>query len=147
MDGKLKDEAIPPDHHVSRYCGGASLLNGEVTGESFSLRVDDEYLSVNWLEILRLGDRDSEIEEVRRVLGTKMNLGSTAKIAVLNVGNVKDHVRENSPDHRDLRVLHRPDEPPDKPDPSHSSIFDTRQDEQLIAELIAEKVLETFAAK
>ncbi len=143
----MKDDQIPPDHHVSRYCGGGSLLNGEVTGVSFYLRAEDEYHSVNWLDFLGLGDRDSEIGEIRRVLSTKMNLGSTAKIAVLNVDYMKDHVRQNSPDHRDLRVLHRPDEPPDKPDPSHSGIFDTRQDEQFIAELIAEKVLETFAAK
>ncbi len=122
-------------------------MNGEVTGVSFYLRAEEEYLSVNWLEFLGLGDRDSEIGEIRRVLSTKRNLGSTAKIAVLNVGDMKDHVRQNSPDPRDLRVLHRPDEPPDMPDPSHSGIFDTRQDEQLIAELIAEKVLETFAAK
>lgn len=81
------------------------------------------------------------------MLGTKLNLGSTAKIAVLNVGDMQDHVRKNSLDHRDLRILHRPDEPSDKPDPSHSGIFDTEVDEQLIAELIAEKVLETYAAK
>ena len=143
----MKDEPIPPDHHVSRYCGGASILNGEITGASFRLRDDDEYLSVNWLESLRLGDRDGEIEEVKRVLGTKMNLGSTAKIAVLNVGDMQDHVRQNSQDDRDLRIFHRPDEPPDKPDPSHSGIFDTAVDEQLIADLIAEKVLETYAAR
>ncbi len=144
----MKDEPIPPHHHVSRYCRGGSLLkNGEVTGTSFFLRDNDEYLSVNWLEFLELDDRDSEIKEVRRVLGTKLNLGSTAKIAVLNVGDMQDHVRKNSLDHRDLRILHRPDDPSDKPDPSHSGIFETRQDEQLIAELIAEKVLETFAAK
>ncbi len=123
------------------------MKGGEITGASFHLRADDEYLSVNWLEYLGLGDRDSEITEVRRVLSTKIKPGSTAKIVVLNVDYMKDHVRQNSPDHRDLRVLHRPDEPPDKPDPSHSGIFDTRQDEQFIAELIAEKVLETFAAK
>ncbi len=81
-------------------------MNGdEITGASFQLRADDEYLSVNWLEFLGLGDRDSEIGEIRRVLSTKMNLGSTAKIAVLNVGNVKDHVRENSPNHRDPKIL------------------------------------------
>ncbi len=122
-------------------------MNGQITGVSFYLRAEEEYFSVNWLEFLGLGDRDSEIGEIRRVLSTKRNLGSTAKIAVLNVGDMKDHVRQNSPDPRDLRVLHRPDEPPDMPDPSHSGIFDTRQDEQLIAELIAEKILETFAAK
>jgi hypothetical protein len=147
VDGKLKDEPIPPDHHVSRYCRGGSLLNGEVTGASFFLRDDDEYLSVNWLDFLGLGDRDSEIVEVRRVLGTKLIMGSTAILAVLNVGNTQDHVRQNSQDNRHLRILHRPDEPPDKPDLSHSGIFDTKEDEQFIAELIAEKVLETYAAR
>ena len=144
----MKDEPIPSDHHVSRYCKGSSLLeDGKVTGASFSLKDDEEYFSVNWLEFLRLGDRDSEIEEVKRVLSTKMNLGSTAKIAVLNVGDTQDFVRQKSRDHRNLRILHRPDEPPDKPDPSHSGIFDTKEDEQLITELIAEKVLETYAAR
>ncbi len=144
----MKDEPIPPDHHVSRYCGGGSLSKyGEVTGPSFFLKDDEEYLSVNWLELLRLGDRDSEIEEVRRVLGTKLKVGSTAKIAVLNVGDTQDHVRQNSRDHRDLMILHRPDEPPDKPDESHSGIFDTKEGEQLIAELIAQTVLETYAAR
>ena len=147
MDDRLKDEPIPPDHHVSRYCKGSSILNGEATGASFTLRANDEYLSVNWLESLRLGDRDSEIEEVKRVLGTKMDLRSKAKIVVLNVGDTQDHTRQNSQDHRDLRILHQPEEPPDIPDPSHSGIFDTKEDEQLIAELIAETVLETFAAK
>ena len=143
----MKDEPICRDHHVSRYCGGSSLLNGEVTGVSFFLRDDDEYLSVNCLDLLKLGDRDIEIEEVKRVLGTKLNIGRTAILAVLNVGDTQDHVRQNSQDGRYLRFLHRPDEPPDKPDPSHSGIFDTKEDEQLIAELIAETVLETFAAK
>ncbi len=107
MDDRLKDESIPPDHHISRYCGGASLLkNGEVTGTSFLLRPTDEYLSVNWLDSLELDDRDGEIEEVKRVLGTKMNLGSTAKIAVLNVGDTQDHVRQKSQYNRYLKILH-----------------------------------------
>ena len=147
MDDRLKDDPIPRDHHVSRYCGGVSLLNGGVTGASFLLKDDEEYLSVNWLDFLGLDNRDGEIEEVRRVLATKLTLGSTAILAVLNVGDTQDHVRQNSQDDRDLRVLHRPDEPPDKPDPSHSGIFDTNEDEQLIAELIAAKVLETYKAK
>ena len=114
---------------------------------SFFLRDDDEYLSVNCLDLLELGDRDIEIEEVKRVLGTKLNIGRTAILAVLNVGDTQDHVRQNSQDDRDLRILHRPDEPPDKPDLSHSGIFDTKEDEQLIAELIAARVLETYKAK
>ncbi len=143
----MKDEPLPPDHHISRYCRGASVENGEPTAASFMLRGNEDYLSVNWLEFLGLGDRDSEIAEIRRVLGTKLKLGSTAKIALLEVGSMKEYVRENSQDAIDPRVLHLPDEPPDIPDPSHSGIFDTRQDEQLIAQLIAEKVLERYDAK
>ena len=143
----MKDDPIPPNHHVSRYCRGASILNGEVTGTSFFLRNGEEYLSVNCLNLLELDDRNDEIEEVRRVLGTKMDLRSKAKIVVLNVGDTQDHTRQNSQDHRDLRILHQPEEPPDIPDPSHSGIFDTNEDEQLIAELIAEMVLETYAAR
>ncbi len=144
----MKDEPIPPDHHISRHCKKSSLSeSNDVTAASFYLRSNDDYLSVNWLEFLGLGDRDSEIAEIRRVLSTKITPGSTAKIAVLNVGQMKDHVRKNSQDRRDLRVLHRPDEPPDKPDPSHSGIFDTSQDQLSLTELIVQKVIETHAAK
>ena len=143
----MKDDPIPPDHHISRYCKGSSILDDEVTGASFALRDDDDYLSVNWLEFLGLGDRNDEIEEVRRVLGTKLRVTGTAKLAVLNVSDTQDYVRQNSEDDRDLKILHRPNEPPDKPDISHSGIFDTKEDEQLIADLIAERVLETYAAR
>ena len=143
----MTDEPVPSADHISRYCGGATVLNGRPTAASFYLKDGEEYLSVNWLELLQLGGRDDEIAEIRRVLSTKLILGSTAKIAVLNVGEMKDHVRQNSPDQRDPRVLHRPDEPPDKPDPSHSGIFDTRLEEPLIAEFIAEKVDEIYTAR
>ncbi len=143
----MKDDPLPDADHISRYCPGSSLENGEITGSSFLLRPDDEYLSVNCLERLEKQDREAEISEVRQVLSTKLRLGSTAKIAVMNVGEIKDHVHRNSPDRRDLRILHRPDEPPNFPDPAHSGIFDTVVDEQLIAELIAETVKETFSAR
>ncbi len=148
----MKDEPLPDTDHISRYCPFGSLLDGgEVTGTSFLLRRDpkreEEYLSVNWLEHLRLDNRTAEIAEVRRVLSTKRSLGGKAKIAVLNVGNTKDNVRQKSPDRRDLRILHRPNEPPEFPDPSHSGIFDTLLDEQLVAELIAESVKETYPTR
>ncbi len=144
----MKDDALPESDHVSRYCGGGTLSeSGDVTGTSFLLSPGDEYLSVNWLEFLKLDSREAEIEEVRRVLSTKLKLGATAKFATLNVGEVISYVIGGSPDDRTLRILHRPDEPADMPDPSHSGIFDTREDEQLIAELIAEKVLEAYPAQ
>lgn len=152
MGWALKDDPIPDADHVARYCGGATLDDGQVSGASFKLRPmkdgnKEEYLSVNWLELLGKESRREEIGEVQRVLTTKMTPGSTAKLAVLRVGDVKDYVSQSASDRRILRILHRPDEPPGKPDPSHSGIFGTDADEDLIAELIAERVLETYAAK
>lgn len=148
----MKNEPVPDSDHVARYCGGASLDNGQVSGASFKLKVKadgnlQEYLSVNWLEYLGKKNRAAEISEIRRVLATKMKLGSTAKLAVLQVGEVKEYVAQEAPDRRRLRVLHRPDEPPGKPDPSHSGIFDTGDDEDTIVELIAQRVLETHPSK
>ena len=149
----MKDEPIPDDNHISRYCRWTSLTpKGEVSGVSFELgtKTDgqkEEYLSVNWLEFLNFSDREAEIREIRRVLATKLTLGTKAKIAVLNVGNAKSHVFHKSPDKRMLRILHRPDEPPDKPDPSHSGIFDTLNNENVIAILLAEQVQETYPAR
>lgn len=144
----MKNDPIPDPDHISRYCGGATLTpSGQVSAASFLLRAGDEYLSVNWLEFLQLNNRDDELQEIRRILSTKITLGSRAKIAVLNVGEVKSHVRQNSKDRRNLRISHRPDEPAEKPDPSHSGIFDTMSDEQIVAELIAEAVLQTHSAR
>ena len=142
----MKNDPVPVSDHISRYCRGGSLdSNDQPTGASFQLGDKDEYLSVNWLELLQLPDRDAEISEVRRVLATKLGVGGSAKLAVLNVGGVQAYVRERS--EYQLRILHRPDEPPEFPDLSHSGIFDTELDEMRIAQLIAQKVLETHSAK
>ena len=95
----MEDDALPESDHVSRYCGRGTLSeSGDVTGTSFLLGPDDEYLSVNWLEFLKLDSRQAEIEEVRRVLSTKLTLGAAAKIAKLNVGEVISYVIGGSPD-------------------------------------------------
>ena len=80
-------------------------------------------------------------------MGTKINLGAKAKIAVMQVGETKAHVQQNSLDQRELLMLHRPDEPPNKPDPSHSGVFGNAPDQRLIAELIAESVKEIYPAR
>ena len=61
---------------------------------------------------------------------------------LLYVGKVRDKVIKESPDGRNLEVLHEPE--PD--DPSHSEIYNLRQDDELIAELILETVRETYLA-
>ena len=137
----MKGDRLPPQDHIARYCGGSQISeDGLIAPTAFHLRKKEFYLSVQWLESLEQPDRSSTIREVRRVLGLSLHVRSTGRIAVLNVGEICTHVEQASG--FSIRVLHEP-----FPDiPSHSGIHDTAQDEDLIAELIAEKVHETHPA-
>ena len=138
----MKGDPIPDQDHISRYCSAMHCTeNGQVTGTAFQLRQIEECLSVNWLEFFHLADRQEEIREVRKVL--RLKLGAKAKIAVLNVGETISYVRTQSPDARNLSMLHEPEED----DPSHSGIYGFQYDDHLIADLIAEMVEETYPAR
>ena len=138
----MKGDPIPDQDHISRYCSAMHCPeNGQVTGTAFQLRQIEECLSVNWLEFFHLADRQEEIREVRKVL--RLKLGAKAKIAVLNVGETIKYVRTQSPDARNLSMLHEPEED----DPSHSGIYGFQYDDHLIADLIAEMVQETYPAR
>lgn len=138
----MKGDPVPNKDHICRYCSATQCTEkGQVTGAAFQLRTIDENLSVNWLEFLRLANRQEQISEVRRVLS--LTLVAKAKIAVLNVGEILNYVRTQSPDSRNLSVLHNPEED----DPSHSAIYGFRYDDYLIADLIAEVVQATYPAR
>jgi len=107
------------------------------------LRTTDESLSVNWLEFLNSLNRENEITELRRIYAAKLCVGARAKIALLNVGEVCENVLTESPDRRKLEVLHDPE----TDDPSHSGIYNLKQDDELIAELILEAIRETYSAR
>ncbi len=38
----MKDDPILNADHISRYCGGGSLDNGQVSGASFKLRTNED---------------------------------------------------------------------------------------------------------
>jgi len=98
-------------------------------------------VSVEWLEALNQLTRSDEIQAVVSLLSAKLNLGASARIAVTNVGQVCRYVADAAG--LSIRFLHEPE----PADPAHSGIYDTRQDEMLIAELIAEMVIETFPVR
>lgn len=139
----MKGDPLPPLDHIARYCSYSTLWeDGTVAPTAFRLRLSKEdYLSVEWLECLKQCDRVSEINEMRRLLTRKnFKLSPKALIAVLNVGAVCEHIEANSS--FKIRILHEPS----SIDPSHSGIYDTIQDEIMISELIAEKIIETHPA-
>jgi hypothetical protein len=140
----MKGQAIPDSDHVGRYCKASTVENGEISATAFMMRETEEYLSVNWLEELKRPSRASQIRDLQEVYNKKLKVGARARIAILNVGTLRSKVQRESPDSRLLRVLHEPDEPDD---PSHAGIYEIPHDDEMIAELIAQVVLENHPAR
>lgn len=139
----MKGDKIPDQHHIGRYCRSTHTSDGQIQATAFMLRSGEEILSVNCLELLNCSGRESEVAQLRTIYATKLNVGARAKIAILNVGEVRNHVLDESPDRRNLKVLHDPQ----SEDPSHSGIYNLREDDELIAELIRKTVRGTYSAR
>ena len=139
----MKGEKIPDPDHIARFCKPMQISDGQIQAVAFMLRPGEVSLSVNWLEFLNCPNRDSEITEIRNIYSAKLNVGARAKLAVINVGEVCEKVLTESPDRRNVEVLHDPMED----DPSHSGIYNLEPDGELIAELILETVRETYPAR
>ncbi|MBU1206812.1 MAG: hypothetical protein KKH04_07795 [Proteobacteria bacterium] len=128
----MKGDKIPDQHHIARYCKPTHAPDGQIQATAFMLRLGEENLSINCLELLNCSGRENEVAQLQTIYATKLSVGARAKIAVLNVGEVRNHVLDESPDRRNLKVLHDPQ----SEDPSHSGIYNLREDDELIAELI-----------
>ena len=139
----MTGQVIPDSDHVGRYCKASTVENGEISAAAFMVRKTEEYLSVNWLEELNRSDRATQIRELQSLYARKLRVGAAARIAVLNVGSLRAKVERESPDSRLLRILHEPE----SDDPSHAGIYEISYDDEIVAELIAQAVLETHAAR
>lgn len=138
----MTGEHLPLRDCTARYCSGSTISeDGSVSPTAFHLRRGEKYLSVEWLEFLKQPTRTHEIHKVIEILSRKLRLGATSRVAVTKVGDVCGHVMDSIG--LEIRFLHEPE--PD--DPAHSGIFDTAQDEMMIAEHIVEKVLDTHLVK
>ena len=145
----MKGDVVPDTDNVTRLCGGSHVReDGTIAPTAFKPRPGEVYLSVNWLETLGLPGRDHELSEVRRVLATKRKIGGSARLAVLNVGQARDVVRQESSAHIELSVRHEPDVDPGRPhDRSHSGIYGVPEDDVIIPELLASVVRDITEAR
>ena len=139
----MKGETIPDQNHIARFCRPMQAPEGQIQATAFMLREGEESLSVNWLEFLNCSSRESEITKIRTIYSETFTVGARARIAILNVGEVRKKVLTESPDGRNLEVLHDPL----MNDPSHSGIYNLKQDDELIAELILETVRDSYSAR
>ncbi len=148
----MKGDTIPDNNHISRLCFPKHVDNEQIQATAFQLRPPNEpFLSVNWLEFLNCPSRESEIEAIQEVYCAKLNVKPRAKIAVLNVGEVRKKVLTESQDRRNLEVQHEPlpdSFHPEIVDPSHSGIYNLKLNDEIeIAELILQTVSEVYPAR
>lgn len=142
----MKGEPLPNSDHIARYCKPMCVPDGEIQATAFMIRQNDENLSVNWLEYLNCSSRENEVSEIRNIYSSKLKVSTKARVAILNVGQVKQKIFTDSEDRRNIEILHDP-KIDDPPDPSHSGIYNLRPDDELIAELIRETVLESYPVR
>lgn len=148
----MKGDLIPDPDHILRYVGGIHVeKDGTIAGGAFIAKPKDENCpSYNWLEILQ-GTLDERVQQVRNA--TRMTYGKTAKLARLNVGQVRQFIRDEAEGH-EATVIHDPLEAEagyPLPDPSHvlmTNIPDENQPKgELIGDLIRQCILEVFPAQ
>ena len=118
----MKGDQIPDPDHIARFCRPMQVSDGQIQATAFMLRSGEESLSVNWLEFLNYSSREREIIEIRNIYSAKLRVGARAKIAILNVGEVRENVLTESPDRRNIEILHDPIE---NDDPSRMMIHHT----------------------
>ena len=135
---------ILDDHHVSRYCGRSVLRDNDFPkATAFLLKSNDHSLSVNWLEFFKEGNFSDKVSKIRESIG--LDLGATARFAVLNVKEAKGQVAKMEKGY-EISFEHEPD----GSNESHSLIHGLNSDSsknKLIAEMLEECDFQIFPAK
>ena len=135
----MKGDPLPGKDHISRYCAPKTAPDGQPTGASFMLRRGEEFLSVNWMEHFGGKDQKAQIAKIREHI--ELSLAKFGLFAVLNVGRVINQVQKFG--EKQLSILHAPTQG----DPSHSGIHGYHHEDLLVAELIAETVIEIYPSR
>jgi hypothetical protein len=79
----------------------------------------------------------------QHLISKGMTLPANGRLAVLHLQTVIDYVRSSAPDSRRLTAHHEPELPHD---PSHSGIYGYTENDDMIADLIAQVVQEVHRA-
>lgn len=135
----MKGDSLPDNDHFSRYCAPKTAPDGQPTGASFMIRKGEEFLSVNWMDHFGGTDQKAQIAKIREHI--ELSLAKFGLFAVLNVGRVIDQVQRFG--EKQLAILHEPTQG----DPSHSGVYGYRYEDLLVAELIAEMVIESYPSR
>lgn len=132
-----KGANLADDHHVMRYVPWSKLLKDEddnVIGflaQAFALRLDEESLSVNWLEYFG-GDRKTNIRDsVLEFRRTLTKVGKKSAFGIANVKMIKDTCSATAG--VKVRVVYEPG----RNNPAHSGIRGLPRDELTLLDALA----------
>lgn len=147
-----KGEHLPATDHVTRHVGGSQIndVTGMPDGSAFERRSNDEDgPSFNWIEHFALDSIENAVEEIRKIFENekKFNLRATAVFAALHIGTTTEAVREATKGERILAFIYDPIDEKDEKDPSHAIVPEIKFEDNLIADVIADTVIETFPAR
>jgi hypothetical protein len=144
----MKGDPVPDPDHILRYVGGVHVdtdADGatNIMGGGFIARPQDNNCpSYNWLEFLE-GSLEEQIQQVRLgAASSGFKYGSTAKLVRLNVGRVRQHIKDGAESH-EVTVIHDPrstEERPPHGDPSHALMTNVPDATDPMGELIGDLI-------
>jgi hypothetical protein len=139
----MKGDKLPDEHHVARCVPWSRLVkrdgDGDVIGvfpAAFTLRKDEEYLSVTWIEHFD-GNICDRVSEAVRATRRSIKVGGKARFVVGNVAAIhatcaKCEVK--------VRIVHEPEEV----NGGHAAIRRMPRENHALPELLATEAFTMF---
>jgi hypothetical protein len=130
-------DTVPNEHHLARYCPPSMCRDGPPSGAAFELKikkgVPEEYLSVNWLEILMQATPEAALALIRQ---NGYEYKADGRFAVGQAEEILAYVLAETKGVGLLSALHHPY----VGNESHAGIhgFDMSAHGSLVAKLIAD---------
>jgi hypothetical protein len=138
----LPDSPLPDSDHIFRYCKKSQLDDDGLPSATAFMRrpPDEEYASVNWLEMLEGNTLDEQLSKLKEIFNSKnFQLKPNAKFALLNVGATISQTKAILPDFN-LPILYKPTVKNNVViDNTHSGIYNLPfpDEDATVAELVA----------
>lgn len=142
---KLKAGAkLPDDHHVVRHIPFPNLRkDGDeniigILPQAFQHRLDEKYLSVNWLEYFELDKQDNLVQAKKSITEAKKSkkIAGKSHFAIANVGKIKKAFLNKELDK--IRIAYAPS----KNNPAHSGIYQIPKEDQDLMAMLAEELFD-----
>jgi hypothetical protein len=136
----MNGEPIPDPDHVLRHVNARHVQGEDIDGGGFRLRDNEKELSFNWMEYYRNRAPDEQLKLVRDTFPLKLK--KKDKFVKLNAGAAKHHVSSEHPEKKVIDFI----EDGDEKVPSHCLMTGNPDIDEMIGDLLAECILEKFAA-